>query len=258
MSGARHARASCPSSCCTAAAAAGRTGCSAWTRCWPRVASCGYPTCQASAIPTACRAARMPTPWSSRCARACGSCWPMALRPPPRLVGFSFGGMTAGMLAAADGTLARRLVLAGAPGMGVGKGLAVRLKGWRHLATPEAQAVAHRYNLQALMLHDASLIDEDTLALHVLNVERDRLPRRRLSHTDVLARALQAVDGPVWAIYGEHDALYPGPMMQELAQAFARHARDFRGLALVPGAGHWVMHERPDAFVAALTAALDA
>src|SRR5256885_16986298 len=76
-----------------------------------------------------------------------------------------------------------------------------------------------RYNLQALMLHDASLIDEDTLALHVLNVERDRLPRRRLSHTDVLARALQAVDGPVWAIYGEHDALYPGPMMQELAQA---------------------------------------
>ena len=174
------------------------------------------------------------------------------------LVGFSFGGMTAGMLAAADGTLARRLVLAGAPGMGVGKGLAVRLKGWRHLATPEAQAVAHRYNLQALMLHDASLIDEDTLALHVLNVERDRLPRRRLSHTDVLARALQAVDGPVWAIYGEHDALYPRPMMQELAQAFARHARDFRGLALVPGAGHWVMHERPDAFVAALTAALDA
>ena len=56
----------------------------------------------------------------------------------------------------------------------------------------------------------------------------------------------------------EHDALYPGPMMQELAQAFARHARDFRGLALVPGAGHWVMHERPDAFVAALAAALDA
>lgn len=173
------------------------------------------------------------------------------------LVGFSFGAMTAGMLAAADATLARRLVLAGAPGMGVGKGLAVRLKGWRHLATAEAQETAHRYNLQALMLHDAGLIDEDTLALHVLNVERDRLPRRRLSHTDVLARALQAVDRPVWAIYGEHDALYPGPMMQELAQAFASHARDFRGMALVPGAGHWVMHERPQAFVAALSAALD-
>ena len=173
------------------------------------------------------------------------------------LVGFSFGGMTAGMLAAADGRLARRLVLAGAPGMGVGKGLAVRLKGWRHLATAQAQGVAHRYNLQALMLHDASLIDEDTLALHVLNVERDRLPRRRLSHTDVLARALDAAACPVWAIYGEHDALYPGPMMAELAQAFARHARDCRGLALVPGAGHWVMHERPEAFVAGLSAALD-
>src|SRR5256885_4527194 len=31
-------------------------------------------------------------------------------------------------------------------------------------------------------------------------------------------------------------------MMQELAQAFARHARDFRGLALVPGAGRSEEH----------------
>jgi pimeloyl-ACP methyl ester carboxylesterase len=173
------------------------------------------------------------------------------------LVGFSFGGMAAGLLAAADPGLARRLVLVGAPGMGVGKGLAVRLKGWRHLETPQAQEAAHRYNLQALMLHDAGGIDADTLQLHVLNVERDRLPRRRLSHTDVLARALQQVACPVAAIYGAHDALYPGPMMQELVQVFARQLRDFRGLALVPGAGHWVMHEQPQAFVAALSAALD-
>ncbi len=177
--------------------------------------------------------------------------------PLCELAGFSFGGMAAGLLAAADAGLARRLVLVGAPGMGIGKGLAVRLKGWRHLSTPEAQEAAHRHNLQALMLHDASAIDAGTLALHVRNVQRDRLPRRRLSHTDVLARALQAVACPVWAIYGEHDALYPGPTMAGLAQAFARHARDFRGLALVPGAGHWVMHERPEAFVARLTAALD-
>lgn len=173
------------------------------------------------------------------------------------LVGFSFGGMAAGMLAAADAGLARRLVLVGAPGMGIGRGLAVRLKGWRHLDTPEAQDLAHRYNLQALMLHDAAAIDADTLALHVLNVERDRLPRRRLSHTDVLAQSLQSVAAPVSAIYGAHDALYPGAMMQELGLAFARHARRFQGLALVPDAGHWVMHEQPRAFVAALSAALD-
>lgn len=172
------------------------------------------------------------------------------------LVGFSFGGMTAGLLAAADPGLARRLVLIGAPGMGVGKGLAVRLKGWRHLATAQAQEAVHRYNLQALMLHDAGRIDADTLALHVDNVQRDRLPRRRLSHTDVLARALQSVTCPVVAIYGVHDALYPGQMMQELEQVFASQAPDFRGLSLVPGSGHWVMHEQPGAFVAALCAAL--
>ena len=43
---------------------------------------------------------------------------------------------------------------------------------------------------------------------------------------------------------------------QRQAAEVARMACE--GLALVPGAGHWVMHERPDAFVAALTAALDA
>ena len=65
------------------------------------------------------------------------------------LVGFSFGGMTAGMLAAEYPLLMRQLVLVGAPGMGLSTGRAVRLKGWRHLPTQAAQMQAHRYNLAA-------------------------------------------------------------------------------------------------------------
>ena len=171
------------------------------------------------------------------------------------LVGFSFGGMTAGLLAAAHPDLARRLVIVGAPAMGMTEGRVVRLKGWRHLQGLEAQMRAHRYNLAALMLNKLTLIDEDTLALHALNVARDRLPRRRLSQTDILAQALQQVKVPVAAIYGEHDPLYEGqlPELQALMQAQCQGPLHWQ---VIEGAGHWVQHEDPVAFCAALHKAL--
>lgn len=174
------------------------------------------------------------------------------------LVGFSFGGMTAGLLLAAHPDAASRLVLVGAPAMGVVPQRQFELKAWRHLPDAAAQADIHRYNLAALMLHDTALIDGlDGLALqlHVANVMRDRLPRRRLAHTDILARSLPALACPVHAIYGAHDALYKR-WIHQLEAAFAATARDFRGMTLIPDAGHWVQFERPEAFHLALMAAL--
>ena len=171
------------------------------------------------------------------------------------LVGFSFGGMTAGLLLAAHPGLAQRLVLVGAPAMGVVPQRQFELKAWRHLPDPQAQAEIHRYNLAALMLHDPALIDGLALQVHVANVVRDRLPRRRLAHTDILARSLPAVHCPVHAIYGAHDALYKS-WIHQLESAFAAAAPDFRGLTLIPEAGHWVQFERPEAFQVALLAAL--
>ena len=101
--------------------------------------------------------------------------------------------MTAALLLAEHPALARRLVVVGAPAMGVGPGRQFELKGWRHLKTPGEQSDIHRHNLGVLMLHDARLIDEETLALHALNVARDRLPRRRLSQTAILAEVLARV-----------------------------------------------------------------
>ena len=175
------------------------------------------------------------------------------------LVGFSFGGLTAGLLLAAHPELARQLVLVGAPAMGVVPQRQFALKAWRHL--PEAgQIAAHRYNLAALMLKDQGLIDGlDGLALgtHVANVVRDRMPRRRLAHTDALARALPQVGCPVHAIYGRTDALYK-EWIGALAGAYAAAAPGFGGLALIEDAGHWVQFERPQAFQQALLAALQA
>lgn len=173
------------------------------------------------------------------------------------LVGFSFGGLTAGLLLAEHPDLARRLVLVGAPAMGVVPGRPFELKGWRHLSTAEAQAEVHRHNLSVLMLHDASRIDALVLEIHTTNVLRDRMPRRRLSQTDILARALARVACPVHAIYGVHDALYRG-RIDQLGAAYRQAAPDFRGLTLIPDAGHWVQFEAAQAFDAALAAALSA
>ncbi len=174
---------------------------------------------------------------------------------PCDLVGFSFGGMTAGLLLAAFPDLARRLVLVGAPAMGVTPDRQFELKAWRNLPTAAEQANVHRFNLAALMLRDTALIDGLALELHIANLHRDRMPRRRLAHTDILARSLAQVSCPVHAIYGAHDALYKS-WISQLADAYAAAAPDFRGFTLIPDSGHWVQFERPEAFDEALLAAL--
>lgn len=171
------------------------------------------------------------------------------------LVGFSFGGMTAGLLLAEHPELARRLVLVGAPAMGVVPGRQFELRAWRHLKTPQEQVEIHRHNLGVLMLHAHDLIDGLALEVHIDNVQRDRLQRRRLAHTDILARRLPQVPVPVHAIYGAHDAIYR-QYIHQLESAYASAAPDFRGLQLIEGAGHWVQFERPEAFDAALLRAV--
>ena len=171
---------------------------------------------------------------------------------PADLVGFSFGGMTAGMLLAEHPALARRLVLVGAPAMGVVPARQFELKAWRHLKRAQDQVDIHRQNLGVLMLHDHDQIDGLALEVHIANVQRDRLPRRRLAHTDILARSLPRVPCPVHAIYGAHDVLYRSYLAQ-LEAAFARCAPRFCGLRLIDGAGHWVQFEAPEAFDGALS-----
>lgn len=175
------------------------------------------------------------------------------------LVGFSFGGLVAGLLLAEHPALARQLVLVGAPAMGVVPRRQFELLAWRHLAAQE-QLRVHRHNLAALMLADPAAIDADgglALAVHVANVMRDRMPRRRLAHTDALARALPQVACPVHALYGRADALYKS-WIGELEGAYARATPDFRGLQLIEGAGHWVQFEQAGALQRALLAALRA
>ena len=179
----------------------------------------------------------------------------LAQGQPVDLVGFSLGGMVAGMLLAAHPQLAQRLVLVGAPAMGVVPERQFELRAWRHLSDPAEQLEVHRHNLAALMLHDPQHIDGLALDLHVANMQHDRMPRRRLSSTDILARSLPRVPCPVHVIYGQHDALYR-QYINRLEAAYAAVVPDLRGFTLIDGAGHWVQFEKPQAFDAALLAAL--
>jgi pimeloyl-ACP methyl ester carboxylesterase len=175
----------------------------------------------------------------------------LAPKGPVQLVGFSFGGMTAGLWLQAYPQDAHALVLVGAPGMGLQTAVRTPLKGWRHLATSEAQEEIHKYNLVALMFQNASALDPLALALHTANVHRDRMPRRRLSSTDILARALPDVQVPVSAIYGEHDALYR-ERLPEVQGAMQMLCGQWNRWTTVSGAGHWVQYEAAQAFNAAL------
>jgi 2-hydroxy-6-oxonona-2,4-dienedioate hydrolase len=172
------------------------------------------------------------------------------------LVGFSFGGMVAGLWMAMKPSRVKRLVVVGAPAMGVVSSRQADLRGWRHLDDPAARDAIHRHNLAALMVKDPATIDDDALTLHRTNVVRDRLPRRRLAFTRVLADALAHADCPVHAIYGEHDAIYTGRHPQ-LAAAFALSTPYFVQMHWVPDAGHWVQYEKPGAVDALLAQILE-
>ncbi len=168
-------------------------------------------------------------------------------------VGFSFGGMTAALWLAAYPEDAQNLVMVGSPGLGLTTPDRIRLKGWRHLPTEAHQAEAHRHNLMALMLQHEESLDPLALAVHAANVVRDRMPRRRLSSTPIVADALPRIHSPLHVIFGEHDALYKGrwPEVEALFKTQTPHLASWQR---VPDAGHWVQYERAEAFQVALLA----
>jgi 2-hydroxy-6-oxonona-2,4-dienedioate hydrolase len=175
---------------------------------------------------------------------------------PVAVVGFSFGGLTAGIWATQQPGRFARLVLVGAPGLCGGLLPPLGLRRWDTVAEGAPREAVHRHNLRQLMLaHDASA-DALAVSLHAANVVRDRLRNRRLMRTDLLARLLPGIDCPVAGLCGAQDPLYRGRL--ERAESIFACAPRGLGLVSIPDAGHWVQFEAPDAFDEALAAALGA
>ena len=162
------------------------------------------------------------------------------------VMGFSFGGMTAGLLAAQYPHFIRQLILVGAPGLGLfGKELPMR--GMTPAMDDAAQRHVHRHNLTAMMFANTESVTDEAIDLQQVNVARDRMRRRRIARTDVLARAQARWKCPVHGVWGELDALY-----KETLQQVPTVLPSMASFTVVRDAGHWVMYERPDAFHAAV------
>lgn len=158
------------------------------------------------------------------------------------VMGFSFGGMTAGLVAAQYPQLIRQLILVGAPGLGLfGKELPMR--GMTPNMDETAQENVHRHNLSAMMFAQPESVTNEVIDLQQANVARDRLRRRRIARTNVLALAQISWACPVHGVWGELDALYKGTL-QQVPIVLPRMA----SFTVVPDAGHWVMYEQAEAF----------
>jgi 2-hydroxy-6-oxonona-2,4-dienedioate hydrolase len=169
---------------------------------------------------------------------------------PVDVVGFSFGGLCGVLMAASHPQRVRRLVLVGAPGLGL-RDKRLPLTSWRDQPTLEGKLAAHRKNLATLMLHGE--VDDLAVALQAANVPRDRMHRRKLALTDLLARTLPNLQCRVDAIYGEQDALYLDVLPALGKKLSEGKVREF---LLIPGAGHWLPYEDAPAFHAALARVL--
>lgn len=173
---------------------------------------------------------------------------------PAALVGFSFGGLVAGLWAQAQSQRVARLVLVGAPALSNERLAPLDLRPWERKPPGDERLAVHRHNLLQLMLAHADSATPLAVALHAANVERDRLRRRRLMLTDALAQVLPQLACPVHGIWGAQDVLY-AQRLPLIGQVLGT-APGFRSLDLLPDAGHWVAWEAAEAFNAALAAAL--
>lgn len=172
------------------------------------------------------------------------------------LVGFSFGGLVAGLWAQARPSRVARLVLVGSPGLSADPLPPLNLRRWDALPAGDARAAVHRHNLLQLMLAHEGAATPLAVSLHAANVERDRLRQRRLMLTAALVPVLPRLTCPLHGIWGAQDVLYRHrlPLIGQVLST----APGFQSLELLPQAGHWVQFEAAEAFNAALAGVLRA
>ncbi len=126
------------------------------------------------------------------------------------LVGFSFGTMVAAFIAAQWPRRARRLVLSGAPALGIDRADKLVLQPWLHLAPGPERDAAMRENLARLMLAQPESNDDLALALHAPNLRaRPDAAAQAVTHRHHAAHPAE-VRCPVYGIWGEQDVLYRG------------------------------------------------
>jgi pimeloyl-ACP methyl ester carboxylesterase len=162
------------------------------------------------------------------------------------IAGFSMGGLISGFVTRLAGERVATLVLVGAVGTTARRGTMAPMKSWRRLPTDDAKREAHRTNLEILMVRDPKTIDEPALYMQFRNAERSRVRGKHINPTGDLSTTLPAFKGRLASIWGEHDAT-AGPYLYERRDKLEQF-KPGSTFDVIPGAGHWVQYEAPDAF----------
>jgi pimeloyl-ACP methyl ester carboxylesterase len=172
--------------------------------------------------------------------------------PPPQLfdlVGFSFGGILGGHLAALHGERIASATLVGPGALGLQHGV-VALERMRPEMTEEERAGTQRHNLGQLLIADPANIDDLAIHIQTENVRRGRTRSRQFAVTDVLAQVLKQTTCKLNGVWGELDQVAAGRIAER--EALLKSIRPDVDFRVIPGAGHWVAYEAAEAFNAML------
>jgi pimeloyl-ACP methyl ester carboxylesterase len=159
------------------------------------------------------------------------------------VVGFSFGGTMAACVGAIGGNRVQSVTIIGSSGVGP-LGSAVQLLKVRHLEGEERRET-HRENLNRLMIADRAKIDDLALLIQDWNTVRSRLRTPGLSRSGAILRAIDRLQAPLNGIWGEFDA--PANPQAPARVAALRERCPGADIRMIPGAGHWVAYEAPEA-----------
>jgi len=162
----------------------------------------------------------------------------------PIICGFSFGGLIAGHLSYnlfERGLNPEKLILVGPGGLGAKRG-EMRNMIARHSKMSEEEIYqAHKTNLEILMMHDATKVDDWSIHIQKQNTDAHRIKSRPISSTDTLARILEKQDVPLFLLWGEKDASV-GVYLED-RMSILRDINSKVRFHVEYNLGHWIMYE---------------
>jgi pimeloyl-ACP methyl ester carboxylesterase len=202
-------------------------------------------------LPGLGQSARAPDPISAESVAAVvgqGLAQVIGTEAPIDVVGFSFGGVIAGLVAANAADRVRSLTVIGTGGLGP-PNRSVELVRVRD-RTGADRVAAHRDNLLRMMLANPASVDALALEIQEQNTKQARLNSGFMWMSRALHDALPLVRGHVHAFWGEHEM--PDRAMLNVRIGLLRQVRPDVEIEVIPNAGHWVFYEAAERFNAAL------
>jgi len=162
----------------------------------------------------------------------------------PIICGFSFGGLIAGHLSynlIERGLNPEKLILVGPGGLGAKRGKMRNMIARHSKMSEEEIYQAHKTNLEILMMHDATKVDDWSIHIQKQNTDAHRIKSRPISSTDTLARILEKQDVPLFLLWGEKDASV-GVYLED-RMSILRDINSKVRFHVEYNLGHWIMYE---------------